>query len=133
MANICLVGAAALIDLDGRVLVSKRPKGKHLEELWEFPGGKIEKGEIPEGALIRELKEELGISIEESCLAPLTFASHDYKDFHLVLLLYVCRVWNGTPRSVEGQALKWINPLKLKDLPMPPADRPLVAAIRDLL
>ena len=133
MVNICIVGAAALVDLDGRVLLTKRPKGKHLEGLWEFPGGKIERDEDPKEAVIRELKEELDICIEESCLAPLSFASHDYADFHLVLLLYVCRVWNGTPRGVEGQELKWANRFKLKDFAMPPADAPLVAAIRDLL
>ncbi len=133
MLNLRLVGAVALVDLDGRVLLTKRPKGKHLEDLWEFPGGKIEKGEIPKEAVIRELKEELDISVDESCLAPVSFSSHDYADFHLVLLLYVCRVWNGTPRGVEGQELKWINGLKLKEFPMPPADIPLVAAIRDLL
>ena len=133
MLNLRLVGAVALVDLDGRVLLTKRPKGKHLEDLWEFPGGKIEKGEIPKEAVIRELKEELDISVDESCLAPVSFSSHDYADFLLVLLLYVCRVWNGTPRGVEGQELKWINGLKLKEFPMPPADIPLVAAIRDLL
>ncbi len=133
MLKIRLVGAVALVDLDGRVLLTKRPKGKHLEGLWEFPGGKIEKSEVPEEAVIRELKEELDISIEESCLAPVSFASHQYQDFHLVLLLYVCRVWSGIPRSVEGQQLKWVSRLKLKDVAMPPADVPLVAAIRDLL
>ena len=133
MLNIRLVVAAALVDIDGRVLLTRRPKGKHLEYLWEFPGGKIEQGETPKEAVIRELKEELGISTEESCLAPISFNSHDYLDFHLVLLLYVCRVWCGEPRGIEGQILKWVPPLKLKEFPMPPADVPLVAAIRDLL
>ena len=130
---ILLVAVIALVDADGRVLISQRPKGKHLEGLWEFPGGKLRDGETPEGALIRELNEELGIDVEHTCLAPLSFASHDYREFHLLMPLYVCRVWSGVPRGREGQQLKWVRPSKLTDWPMPPADAPLVAALRDLL
>ena len=129
---ILLVAAIALVDADGRVLIAQRPKGKHLEGLWEFPGGKLRGGETPETALIRELNEELGIDVEHSCLAPLSFASHDYGDFHLLMPLYVCRVWQGVVRAREGQQLKWVKPAKLGDWPMPPADAPLVAALRDL-
>ena len=130
---ILLVAAIALVDADGRVLIARRPKGKHLEGLWEFPGGKLRKGETPEAALIRELDEELGIDVEHSCLAPLSFASHDYADFHLLMLLYICRVWSGVAGPREGQSLKWVKPARLGDWPMPPADAPLVAALRDLL
>ena len=130
---ILLVAAIALVDADGRVLIAQRPKGKHLEGLWEFPGGKLHDGETPEGALIRELNEELGIDVEHTCLAPLSFASHDYGEFHLLMPLYVCRVWSGVPRGREGQQLKWVRPSKLTDWPMPPADAPLVAMLRDLL
>ncbi|MBT3172594.1 MAG: (deoxy)nucleoside triphosphate pyrophosphohydrolase, partial [Rhodospirillaceae bacterium] len=114
-------------------LIAERPKGKHLEGLWEFPGGKLADGETPEAALIRELDEELGVDIEESCLAPISFASHAYEDFHLLMPLYVCRIWNGTPQPREGQKLKWVKPARLRDYPMPPADAPLVATLRDLL
>ncbi len=130
---ILLVAAIALIDADGRVLIAERPKGKHLEGLWEFPGGKLRHGETPEAALIRELDEELGIDVEQSCLAPLSFASHDYGEFHLLMPLYVCRIWNGVVSAREGQRLKWVKPARLRDYPMPPADAPLVAALRDLL
>ena len=130
---IILVAAIALVDADGRVLIAQRPKGKHLEGLWEFPGGKLRDGETPEGALIRELNEELGIDVEHTCLAPLSFASHDYGEFHLLMPLYVCRVWSGVLRGREGQLLKWVRPTKLPDWPLPPADAPLVAALRDLL
>ena len=131
--RLLLVVAVALVDADGRVLVSERPPGKQLAGLWEFPGGKIEPGERPEATLIRELHEELGITVEEPCLAPLTFASHAYPDFHLLMPLYVCRRWTGTPRSMEGQALKWVRPKALRDLPMPPADEPLIPYLIDLL
>ncbi|MDP7344373.1 MAG: (deoxy)nucleoside triphosphate pyrophosphohydrolase [Alphaproteobacteria bacterium] len=130
---ILLVASIALIDADGRVLIAERPKGKHLEGLWEFPGGKLRHGETPEAALIRELGEELGIDVEQSCLAPLSFASHDYGEFHLLMPLYVCRIWNGVVTAREGQQLKWVRPSSLRDYPMPPADAPLVAALRDLL
>ena len=130
---ILLVAAIALIDADGRVLIAQRPKGKHLEGLWEFPGGKLRDGETPEAALIRELNEELGIDVEHSCLAPLSFASHEYEEFHLLMPLYVCRIWNGVVSPREGQNLKWVRPSRLSDWPMPPADAPLVAALRDLL
>ncbi|HIM45315.1 MAG: CTP pyrophosphohydrolase [Alphaproteobacteria bacterium MarineAlpha10_Bin2] len=130
---ILLVAAIALVDPDGRVLIAQRPAGKHLEGLWEFPGGKLRQGETPEAALIRELKEELGIDVAESCLAPLSFASHAYEEFHLLMPLYVCRIWQGAVSAREGQQLKWVRPSKLGDWPMPPADAPLVAALRDLL
>ena len=130
---ILLVAALALVDPDGRVLLAQRPAGKHLEGLWEFPGGKLRQGETPEAALIRELKEELGIDVAESCLAPLSFASHAYDEFHLLMPLYVCRIWQGAVSAREGQQLKWVRPSKLGDWPMPPADAPLVAALRDLL
>ena len=130
---ILLVAVIALVDADGRVLIAQRPKGKHLEGLWEFPGGKLRDGETPEAALIRELNEELGIDVEHTCLAPLSFASHDYGEFHLLMPLYVCRVWSGVLRGREGQQLKWVRPSKLTDWPMPPADAPLVAVLRDLL
>ena len=130
---ILLVAAIAMVDPDGRVLIAQRPKGKHLEGLWEFPGGKLRDGETPEAALIRELNEELGIDVAESCLAPLSFASHAYEEFHLLMPLYVCRIWQGAVSAREGQQLKWVRPSKLRDWPMPPADAPLVAALRDLL
>ena len=130
---IVLVAAVALIDADGRVLLARRPPGKAMEGLWEFPGGKLADGETPEQALIRELREELGIDTEQSCLAPLGFASHSYDDFHLLLPLYVCRVWNGTATPKEGQELRWVRPARLRDFPMPPADAPLIPVLRDLL
>ena len=128
-----LVSAVALIDRDGRVLLAQRPAGKRMAGLWEFPGGKIETGETPEAALIRELGEELGINTAESCLAPLSFASHAYDDFHLLMMLFVCRRWHGQPRPVEGGALKWVTPNQLRDYPMPPADIPLIPVLQDLL
>jgi 8-oxo-dGTP diphosphatase len=128
-----LVAAVALIDKDGRVLLARRPAHKAMGGLWEFPGGKVEAGERPEAALIRELKEELGIDVAESCLAPLTFASHAYEDFHLLMPLYVCRRWQGHPAGLEGQELAWVRPLKLRDYPMPPADLPLIPHLIDLL
>ena len=131
--KIVLVAAVALVDKDGRVLLSQRPAGKQLAGLWEFPGGKVEAGERPETALIRELKEELGIDVAESCLAPLTFASHAYADFHLLMPLYVCRRWKGQVVGAEGQAIAWARPQKLKDYPMPPADVPLIPHRVDLL
>ena len=128
-----LVSAVALIDRDGRVLLAQRPEGKSMAGLWEFPGGKVEPGETPEAALIRELHEELGIETWSSCLAPLTFASHGYPDFHLLMPLFACRKWEGTPVSQEGQALRWVRPENLRDYPMPPADIPLIAILRDWL
>ena len=128
-----LVAAAALIDADGRVLIAKRPEGKTIAGLWEFPGGKVDPDETPEAALIRELKEELGIDTAESCLAPLTFASHRYETFHLLMPLYACRRWTGTVTAREGQALALVRPVRLGYYPMPPADAPLVAMIRDML
>jgi 8-oxo-dGTP diphosphatase len=127
------VSAVALIDSDGRVLMAKRPEGKTLAGLWEFPGGKVEEGETPEAALIRELKEELGIDVAQSCLAPLTFASHAYEAFHLFMPLFVCRRWKGIPRALEGQELKWVYARDLRSLAMPPADIPLVPFLEDLL
>ena len=131
--KVILVSAVALIDRDGRVLITQRPKGKSMEGLWEFPGGKIEFGETPEDALVRELHEELGIETSSSCLAPLTFASHGYSDFHLLMPLFACRKWDGTPKPNEGQNLKWVHVKSLKDFPMPPADIPLIAVLRDWL
>lgn len=131
--NLVLVVACALIDQDGRVLIAKRPSGRDMEGLWEFPGGKIEAGELPEAALIRELKEELGINVSESCLAPLTFASHSYSDFHLLMPLFVCRKWQGEIVALENQELAWVRPNRLITYSMPPADEPLVAMVRDLL
>jgi 8-oxo-dGTP diphosphatase len=128
-----LVVAVALIDVDGRVLIAKRPEGKKLAGLWEFPGGKVEPGERPEAALIRELSEELGIEVSESCLAPFVFASHAYDSFHLLMPLYLCRRWNGVVAAREHDALAWVKPNRLSDYPMPPADEPLVAWLRDLL
>lgn len=131
--KLLLVVAVALIDADGRVLIAQRPQGKALEGLWEFPGGKVDAGERPEIALIRELDEELGIAVEEACLAPLTFASHAYPDFHLLMPLYICRRWKGFVTARESQALKWVLPKDLRSYPMPPADAPLIPALRDLL
>lgn len=128
-----LVSAVALIDVDGRVLLAQRPSGKSMAGLWEFPGGKIEEGETPEAALIRELHEELGIETWSSCLAPLTFASHAYETFHLMMPLFACRKWEGTPRAREGQVLKWVKPTDMADYPMPAADIPLIATLRDWL
>ena len=130
---IVLVAAVALIDPDGRVLLGQRPAGKHLAGLWEFPGGKVQPGETPEAALIRELDEEIGIDVVASCLAPFTFASHSYPEFHLLMPLYVCRKWSGIATAREGQRLAWVWPARLGDYPMPPADKPLVAMLRDLL
>jgi 8-oxo-dGTP diphosphatase len=131
--RIVLVSAAALVDADGRILLAQRPAGKSMAGLWEFPGGKVNPGETPETALIRELMEELGIDVAASCLAPLTFASHSYPDFHLLMPLYVCRKWSGIPLARESQRLAWVRPARLGDYPMPPADKPLVAMLRDLL
>jgi 8-oxo-dGTP diphosphatase len=131
--KLVLVVAAALIDPDGRVLIAQRPEGKTLAGLWEFPGGKLEPGERPEAALIRELHEELGITVQEACLAPLTFASHAYDDFHLLMPLYICRRWEGLAVSREGQNLKWVRPNKLRDYPMPAADIPLIPHLTALL
>ncbi|MCA8869623.1 MAG: 8-oxo-dGTP diphosphatase MutT [Rhodobacteraceae bacterium] len=128
-----LVSAVALIDVEGRVLLARRPEGKSMAGLWEFPGGKVEPGETPETALIRELQEELGIDTWQSCLAPLTFASHAYDDFHLLMPVFACRKWQGIPRSREGQALKWVRANDLGNYPMPPADIPLIAVLRDWL
>ena len=128
-----LVSAVALIDVDGRVLIAKRPEGKAMAGLWEFPGGKVDTGETPEAALIRELREELAIDITRSCLAPLTFASHSYDDFHLLMPLFVCRVWQGTPSPQEGQELKWVCPIRLSEFAMPAADIPLVALLQGFL
>lgn len=126
-----LVSAVALVDVDGRVLLAQRPAGKSMAGLWEFPGGKVEPGETPEAALIRELQEELGINTWASCLAPLTFASHSYDDFHLLMPLFVCRKWAGIPTSQEGQTLRWARPENLREFKMPPADIPLIPIIRD--
>jgi len=131
--KLTLVVACALIDADNRVLIAQRPEGKQLAGLWEFPGGKLEPGEQPEPALIRELREELGIEVKEACLAPLTFASHAYDTFHLLMPLYICRRWEGTVASKEGQALAWVRANKLRDYPMPPADIPLIPPLIDLL
>lgn len=131
--KLLLVAAVALVDADGRVLISRRPEDKQLGGLWEFPGGKVDAGERPETALIRELKEELAIDVAESCLAPLTFASHAYDDFHLLMPLYVCRRWKGIARGAEGQEIKWVAPARLKDFPMPPADVPLIPHLVELL
>jgi 8-oxo-dGTP diphosphatase len=130
---VVLVVACALVDEDGRVLIARRPEGKPMAGLWEFPGGKVHAGETPETALIRELKEELDIDVAASCLAPFTFASHRYETFHLLMPLYVCRKWQGEVRALEHDSIAWVRPLKLRDYPMPPADKPLVAMLRDLL
>ncbi|PHR22314.1 MAG: 8-oxo-dGTP diphosphatase MutT [Hoeflea sp.] len=131
--KILLVAACALVDADGRVLLTQRPEGKKLAGLWEFPGGKVEPGETPEAALIRELAEEIGITTKEACLAPLTFASHSYDEFHLLMPLFVCRRFEGTARGLEGQALKWVRPRDMRNYPMPPADEPLIPYLIDLL
>jgi 8-oxo-dGTP diphosphatase len=131
--KLVLVAACALIDADGRVLIAQRPQGKSMAGLWEFPGGKVESGERPEQCLIRELKEELGIVVKEDCLAPLTFASHLYPDFHLLMPLYVCRRWEGFVEAQEGQRLKWVRPTELRDYPMPPADEPLISHLTALI
>lgn len=130
---ITLVVAVALIDTDGRVLIAQRPEGKQLAGLWEFPGGKVDPGERPEQALIRELKEELAIDVSEACLAPFVFASHAYESFHLLMPLYLCRRWTGVVQAREHSALKWVRPSQLSDYAMPPADAPLVAWLRDLI
>jgi len=131
--KLVLVAACALVDADGRVLIAQRPAGKTMAGLWEFPGGKVEAGERPEDSLIRELKEELGIVVREACLAPLTFASHAYPDFYLLMPLFVCRRWEGTAMPREGQRLAWVKPNRLRDYPMPPADEPLVSHLTTLL
>jgi 8-oxo-dGTP diphosphatase len=131
--RLVLVAAGALIDSDGRVLLAQRPPGKAMAGLWEFPGGKIEPGESPEASLLRELHEELGIVVKEACLAPLSFASHRYADFHLLMPLYVCRRWEGIVRAREAQRLAWVRPAALRDYPMPPADAPLIAHLAALL
>jgi 8-oxo-dGTP diphosphatase len=131
--KLTLVVACALVDADNRVLVTQRPEGKQLAGLWEFPGGKLEPGERPEAALIRELREELGIETKEACLAPLTFASFAYETFHLLMPLYICRRWEGVVQPREGQAMRWMRPAKLRDLAMPPADEPLIPPLIDLL
>ncbi len=133
MTKILLVAACAMIDPDGRILLAQRPEGKSMAGLWEFPGGKVEEGESPEETVIRELKEELGIETETSCLAPIAFASHRYEDFHLLMPLYVCRKWGGIPFGREKQKIAWVRPEHLSDYKMPPADIPLVAQLRDLL
>ncbi len=132
-SKILFVVAAALVDTEGRVLIAQRPPGKALAGLWEFPGGKLNQGERPEQALIRELDEELGIAVKEACLAPLTFASHVYAEFHLLMPLWICRRWEGLVEAREAQALKWVRPGKLRDFPMPPADEPLIPPLIDLL
>jgi 8-oxo-dGTP diphosphatase len=131
--NLVLVAACALVDPDARVLIAQRPTGKSMAGLWEFPGGKVEAGERPEQSLIRELKEELGIVVHVACLAPLTFASHAYPDFHLLMPLYVCRRWEGTVKALEGQKVTWVRPNRLRDYPMPPADEPLISHLMQLL
>lgn len=131
--RLLLVVAVALVDADGRVLLAQRPEGKQLAGLWEFPGGKVEASERPEASLIRELKEELGIAVEEPCLAPLTFASHAYDEMHLLMPLFICRRWEGIPQPLEGQGLKWVRPGRLREMPMPPADAPLIPFLVDLL
>ena len=131
--RLVLVVAIALVDPDGRVLLAQRPPGRMLAGMWEFPGGKVEAGETPEAALIREVREELGIGTQKSCLAPLTFASHGYDGFHLLMPLFACRRWTGAPQGREGQALAWVRPQEMNEYPMPPADMPLIAALRDWL
>ncbi len=130
---VLLVAACALVDADNRVLLAQRPQGKSFAGMWEFPGGKVEAGETPEEALIRELREELGIETKVACLAPLTFASHAYESFHLLMPLFVCRRYEGTPEAKEGQSLKWVRPIRMRDYPMPPADEPLIPSLLDLL
>jgi len=131
--RLVLVAACALIDVDGRVLLTRRPEGKPMAGLWEFPGGKVEPGETPEAALIREMREELGVSIMGKCLAPLTFASHSYESFHLLMPLYVCRRWDGEVEPAEGQEIAWVRAARLRDYPMPPADIPLIPILQDWL
>lgn len=133
VSHILTVVAVALVDADGRVLLQQRPEGKAMAGLWEFPGGKVEQGELPEAALVRELREELGIDVETSCLAPATFASEALGERHLLLLLYACRKWKGTPQALHATALRWVRPLEMHGLPMPPADRPLIGLIEALL
>ncbi|MGY9003622.1 MAG: (deoxy)nucleoside triphosphate pyrophosphohydrolase, partial [Rhodospirillales bacterium] len=128
-----LIVAVALVDIDGRVLLAQRPEGKSMAGLWEFPGGKVDEGELPEAALIRELKEELGIDVTESCLAPIIFASHSYDEFHLLMPVFACRVWKGGVAPKEGQILKWVRPARMADYPMPAADIPLIPLLRDML
>jgi 8-oxo-dGTP diphosphatase len=131
--KLVLVAACALVDSDGRVLIAQRPEGKSMAGLWEFPGGKVEAGEMPEQSLIRELQEELGITVRQECLAPLTFASHSYPEFHLLMPLYVCRRWEGFVEAREKQRLKWVRPNELRNYPMPPADEPLISHLMALL
>jgi len=131
--NLLLVVAVALVDADGRVLIAQRPEGKGMAGLWEFPGGKLEAGETPEAALIRELREELGIEVKADCLAPLTFASHGYENIHLLMPLFICRRWQGVPTALEHAALAWVYPQDLRNYPMPPADEPLIPMLRDML
>ena len=133
MPRLLLVAACALIDGDGRVLLAQRPEGKPMAGLWEFPGGKLEPGETPEDAVIRELWEELGVAVTKPCLAPLTFASHDYREFHMLMPLFVCRRWTGAPVAREAQQLRWVRANRLRDFPMPPADEPLISHLADLL
>jgi 8-oxo-dGTP diphosphatase len=131
--KLTLVAACALVDVDGRVLITRRPAGKAMAGLWEFPGGKVEQGERPEQTLTRELKEELGIEVSEACLAPLTFASHRYDDFHLIMPLWICRRWEGVVTAMEGQEIAWVRPQRLKEYAMPPADIPLIPHLIELL
>jgi 8-oxo-dGTP diphosphatase len=133
MPKLLLVAACALVDIDRRILVAQRPEGKSMAGLWEFPGGKVEEGETPEASLVRELNEELGIDTKEACLAPLTFASHTYENFHLLMPLYVCRRWTGVPQAREGQGLKWVKAVELRSYPMPAADIPLIPPLVDHL
>ncbi len=133
MPALLLVAACALIDVDRRVLIAQRPEGKSMAGLWEFPGGKVEEGETPEDTIIRELSEELAVTVTKPCLAPLTFASHNYREFHILMPLFVCRRWDGYPVPVEAQQLKWVRPNRLRDFPMPPADEPLISHLADLL
>ncbi len=132
MKKLVLVVACALLDADNRVLIARRPEGKAMAGLWEFPGGKVEDGESPEAALIRELGEELGVNVTKACLAPLTFASHDYESFHLLMPLFVCRRWTGIAEAREGQTLRWVRPSNLREFAMPPADEPLISSLIDL-
>jgi 8-oxo-dGTP diphosphatase len=133
MPRLLLVAACALIDPDKRILIAERPAGKPMAGLWEFPGGKVEDGETPEDTVIRELHEELAVSVKKACLAPLTFASHDYSDFHILMPLFICRRWDGDPVGREAQRLKWVRANRLRDFPMPPADQPLISHLADLL
>jgi 8-oxo-dGTP diphosphatase len=133
MAKLVLVVACALLDPDNRVLIARRPQGKSMAGLWEFPGGKVEDGESPEAALIRELGEELGVNVTKACLAPLTFASHNYESFHLLMPLFVCRRWSGIAEAREGQTLRWVRPSNLREFAMPPADEPLISSLIDLM